>query len=431
MIYCIDDDASMKVPEKSPGIASVLNGEPIELSPEIVRLAKEHNERYLHWDELKYRDLGGYEREEVWRLMKLARTISYDNVRIGGLELSFSLLDKSVQEMLFRLDRRMASGLPEPYRSDPKRGRMLLVSSMMEESIASSRIEGAETDPRRAKKMLRSELPPKDRSEAMIAGNYRAMKVVLDSVDGPLTPRLILDIHRAATEGLMDGAGRFREDDSIAVRDVYEDITYHEPARHGDIPAMIEDLCRFANEPDGMHPLVKAILLHYILAHIHPFEDGNGRTSRALFYWFCMREGCPLIGFTAVSKAIGKHRQGYSMAYLLSETDHEDVTYFVRYNLRMISEAFRELDSYTERKGREEAYAMEELEDMGLSPRQSRILMDLKHSPEPVSQYELSAKHQTPVPTIRRDLMRLLDMGLIAESGKDGHRQLYAYVREK
>lgn len=421
----------MKVPEKSPDAAAFLNGEAMAVSPDMIKLAKEYNEKYLHWDELKYRDLGGCEILDVWSLMRFAREMSCTRVRIGGLELSFSPLDRSVQEMLFRFDRRTASGLPEPYGSDAKRRKMLLVSSMMEESIASSQIEGAETDSRRAKKLLRSELPPKDRSEMMIAGNYRAMKLVLERADDPLTPQLILDIHRAATEGLMDAPGKFREDDSIAVRDVYEDITYHEPARHEDVPSMIGELCRFANGSDGMHPLVKAILLHYILAHIHPFEDGNGRTSRALFYWYCLKNGCPLVGYIAISKAIRKHLRGYSMAYLLSETDHEDATYFVRYNLKMITEAVADLDAYAARKAREEAYAMDSLKDEGLSPRQSRILTDLKHSPEPLSQYELSAKHQTPVPTIRRDLMKLLDMGLIVESGKDGHRQLYAYAQGK
>ena len=76
---------------------------------------------------------------------------------------------------------------------------------------------------------------------------------------------------------------------------------------------------------------------------------------------------------------------------------------------------------------KEQEETIRDLEDRRLSYRQSQILKDLMRSGEPVSQYELSVKYQTSIPTIRRDLIKLMDIGIVRASGKDGHRQLYVY----
>jgi len=303
---------------------------------------------------------------------------------------------------------------------------------MMEEAIASSQIEGASIGTEQAKKILRSDLQPKDRSQRMIVNNYRAMQFIINRSDEPLSPELIKEIHGIVTDGLMDDpytSGRFRGDDSISVRNAYEDVTYHVPVKHDRIPEMIEGLCDFVNDDsEFIHPVIKGIIIHYVLAFIHPFIDGNGRVSRALFYWYCLSRGYPIVRYISISKAIKEHRKGYGMAYLYSETDCGDITYFIRYNLRMISEAICVLDSYVKRKKKECEEFTDRSEGCGLNHRQSQILMDMMQSGEPVSQYELSAKYQTSVPTIRRDLIILMDKGAVTTSGKDGHRQLYIYV---
>ena len=424
----------MKVPEKSPAIGTVLS-KPIDTSEDTIRYAKEYNDKYLHWDELKYREFGESDRIEVWRMMKVMRFMSYRQVRIGDLLISYTPSDNYIQRTLHEVDSRIASGFLTSDGIDSKRRIMLSVSSMMEESIASSQLEGASTTTKLAKKLLRSNLQPKDRSQHMILNNYRAMQLIKNRSNEPLTPDLILDIHRTITDGLMEvpeTSGRFREDDSIAVRDVYEDITYHMPVGHEKIVGMVDDLCAYANDDtEFVHPIIKGILIHYTLAYIHPFLDGNGRVSRALFYWYCLKNGYSMVEYLSISKVIKNHRQGYDMAYLLSETDDEDVTYFIRYNLKMISESIDVFDTYLKRKMREQEDTLEDLKGRGLSYRQSQILKDMMRSGEPTSQYELSVKYQTTVPTIRRDLVKLMDMGLVKASGKDGHRQLYVYDPKK
>ena len=138
-----------------------------------------------------------------------------------------------------------------------------------------------------------------------------------------------------------------------------------------------------------------------------------------------------MMEYLSLSKVIKNHRQRYDMAYLLSETDDDDITYFILYNLRMISEAMDVFDSYLRKKMKEQEDSKKGLEQYGLSFRQSQIVKDMMHDGEPVSQYELSVKYQTSVPTIRRDLIKLMDVGLVRTSGKDGHRQLYVYDADK
>lgn len=425
----------MKIPEKSPDIHTIVNSEPIQSSADTIRYAKEYNEKYLHWDDLKYREFGESNRTDVWRMMKVMRIMSYRQVRIRDVEISYTLFDDYTQRTLHEIDSRIASGFLTSNGIDEKRRIILSVSSMMEESIASSQLEGASTTTKLAKKLLRSNLQPKDISQKMILNNYRAMQLIKDRLDRPLSRELIKEVHQTITDGLMEdpnASGRFREDDSVAVRDKYEDITYHVPVRHDLIVEMLDDLCKFVNdETVFVHPVIKGIIIHYVLAFVHPFLDGNGRVSRALFYWYCLKNGYPMVEFLSISKVIKKHRQGYDLAYLYSETDDQDITYFIRYNLNMISEAIDVFDRYLKRKMREQEESMRDLEAYGLNYRQSQILKEMIRSGEPVSQYELSVKYQMTVSTVRRDLIKLMEIGKVRESGKDGHRQLYVYSPNK
>ena len=372
---------------------------------------------------------------DVWSMMKVMRVMSYRTINIMDLELLYSIFDDYTQKTLQKIDSRIASGFLISGGIDDKRQMMLSVSSIMEESIASSQLEGASTTTKLAKKFLRSNLQPKDGSQKMIINNYRAMQLIKDRLDEPLSIELIKEVHSAITEGLMedpDTSGRFREDDSVAVRDQYEDITYHVPVDHELITGMLNDLCGFINdETEFVHPIVKGIIIHYVIAFVHPFLDGNGRVSRALFYWYCLKNGYSMIEYLSISKVIKNHRQEYDLAYLKSETDYQDMTYFIRYNLRMISESIDVFDMYLKRKMIEQEESMRDQREYGLSCRQSQILKDMIRSGEPVSQYELSVKYQTTVSTIRRDLIKLMEVGMIKESGKDGHRQLYLYSPEK
>ncbi|MDO5460629.1 MAG: Fic family protein, partial [Bacteroidales bacterium] len=81
---------------------------------------------------------------------------------------------------------------------------------------------------------------------------------------------------------------------------------------------------------------MRAIIIHFMIAYIHPFVDGNGRTARALFYWYMLRKGYWLTEFLSISRVIYRSKKGYEKAYLYTENDDNDIGYFIIYNLRTL-----------------------------------------------------------------------------------------------
>ena len=109
-------------------------------------------------------------------------------------------------------------------------------------------------------------------------------------------------------------------------------------------------LCRFANDStkDGgyMHPVIRSILLHFMIVYDHPFVDGNGRTARALFYWSMAKPGYWMMEYISISTILRDGPAKYTRAYLYTENDAKDTTYFLDFNLRMMIRAIKWLQEY-------------------------------------------------------------------------------------
>lgn len=419
----------MRRPKQAPNLEELLDGGIPGWSSETMELARKYNDRCLHWSDLEYKDVGPDSREVLWTLMKILREGTARTVELDDLTLRYNVTE-TAQRILHDLDMRLSSGLVPSSRLDEKRRLMLTVSSIMEESIASSQLEGASTTTKAAKKMLRENTAPRNRSERMIVNNYNAMRFIKEHSGDDLSPDLIRGIHSIISHETLDDAryeGRFRDDNSIAVRDVFSGETYHDPPDFGRIPDLIQALCDFANDDSVfVHPIVKGIVLHFVLAYIHPFMDGNGRVSRSLFYWYLMRNGYASVEYLSISKVMKSHRGRYDNAYLLSETDGNDITYFINFNLDVVSEATDVFLDYVKRKMEENERTLEDSRTSGLSMRQREVLSDLMNSTEPMDVYELAAKYMVQPSSMRRDIQRLDGLGLV-KLVRVGHRNAYLY----
>ena len=170
----------MKKPQKAPELSQIKPAPEILMDANSVDLAREYNEKYLHWDKLQYYECGKYGRESLWYMMRIMRLNTCKRVEIGNLSMTYNLLDR-FQEPLHQIDMALSTGILPINGFDDKRKMMLSISSMMEESIASSQIEGAATTTKEAKRMLRDNVDPKNRSERMILNNYRAMEFIRNS----------------------------------------------------------------------------------------------------------------------------------------------------------------------------------------------------------------------------------------------------------
>ena len=118
----------------------------------------------------------------------------------------------------------------------------------------------------------------------------------------------------------------------------------------------IHRLIAYANdeaEEQFTHPIIKAIILHFWMGYLHPFIDGNGRLARLIFYWYLLKKGYWAFSFLPISKMIKRSPKQYGMAYVYSEQDQNDLTYFIDYNLNKIELARIEFDEYMKIKTHE------------------------------------------------------------------------------
>jgi Fic family protein len=320
---------------------------------------------------------------------------------------------------------------PEAVTTRSTRDRYLL-SSLMEEAITSSQMEGAATTRDVAKAMIRSRRPPRDRSERMILNNFLTMQRIRELRDQPLTPQLVLDLHRLVSEETLDDpadAGRLRPPGKEVVVDDAYGTVFHVPPAAEELPERLEELCRFANSETPkvfIHPVVRAIALHFWLAYDHPFCDGNGRTARALFYWAMLHQGYWLFEFISISSVINKARGQYERSFLLSESNDNDLTYFLLAQVKVIQQAIASLHAYLERKAGEVDALQQRLEGMeGLNHRQLALLRHaLRHSGFHYSVLSHENSHGVSHQTARSDLQKLAGRGLLIP-GKEGRREIF------
>ena len=418
------------VPIISPDILKTKNTTEKEIES-----AKKFNDRYLHYDELKYRTDTEEERNLIWTLMKIARRLAEKKFTIHDIHFRYSLTSELSEELLI-LEKRL-SGL---FMNGDKevgvsRMRYNSVASFMEEAISSSILEGAAVTRKDAKAMIRKKIKPVTKGQRMVMNNYEAMENIKKIIEDDLTPELIKDMHKIIVKGTMDDGeeweGRFREDNETVVGDLYDsEKIYHVPPRFDEIHDMIQSLCDFANKgtEEYMHPLVKAITLHFMIGYIHPFTDGNGRLARSLFYWYSMKNGYWIMEYAAISKEIKESKEKYGLAYQYSETDENDLTYFIRFNIGCVSKALDSLEKHVERKILEKKNARRLVEEYpDLNMRQAVILKDYAGE-EPFSIIELKNRYITAYQTMRLDVMDLMEKGLIRTVGKDGKRIFYSVV---
>jgi len=354
----------MRIPQRPPSLAE------ITLTPERLTAVLTSGinrippDQYLHWDKLRRKPPPqGFTKEEWWFATKMFRMATWRELPLhakDGKPFRVVLSDNILQ-MLHRIDQQTTGMVEAPPEVTNRQHRdRYLVSSLLEEAIRSSQLEGAATTTRVAKDMLRAGRKPRDHSERMIYNNYQAMEFVREIADQDLSAEAILELHKIVTRDTLQNehaAGAWRTaEDQIVITDQYNDVLHEPPAAH-QIEARIADICRFANqspeEGGFLHPVIRAILIHFMIAYDHPFVDGNGRTARALYYWYLVRCKYWLMEFVSISTILHKQPAKYAVAYLLTESDDNDTTYFVDYNLRVINAAIVSLYEYLNRKAGE------------------------------------------------------------------------------
>lgn len=382
--------------------------------------------RYRHWHRLQYlKPPTGMTHEEWWLTLKLSRRAmsrSLPLVDTAGVPFSLALVDPAL-EMLHEVDTTAGKSVTVPgdvaHKDNQERH---LVTSLMEEAITSSQLEGAATTRDVAKAMLRSGRAPRTHAERMIHNNYATIRWLRERTSDPLTADLIREIHGRMTQGTLDDQideGRFRKSDDIRVRYQGEDV--YKPPAAADLDRRVGLLCDFANGERShgfVHPVVRAIVLHFWLAYEHPFVDGNGRTARTLFYWSMLRSGHWICEFLPISRIFLQAPARYARAFLYTESDDNDLTYFVLYHLDVLRHAMLDLHEFLRVRSSEQQAARRGLSaSSGMNHRQIALLTHaLKHNFEEYTFTAHKNSHGVAYQTARTDLMDLERRGLLTKT---------------
>lgn len=372
---------------------------------------------YPYWDKFKVKTKDHkFESRLLWKFMKLNRNRSISRLQISkvnGFDFVYNT-PRNVQEWLHQFDLNLGGTLEGKSIVPEKEKERYLISSLMEEAIASSQLEGAVTTREVAKNMLRESRKPKNHSERMILNNYLTIREILKYQDQKLTPELILRLHEIVTRETLDDAnneGRFRTNNDVKVVDHITGEVFYTPPDCIHLDQLMNDFCYFANaegSQEFIHPIIRGIILHFLIGYIHPFVDGNGRLARTIFYWYLIKKGYWLIEFMSISRIIIRSPSQYARAYLFTEYDGNDLTYFIDFNLKSMDLALKSLKEYIKRKQQEKHQLFELIKSGNFNERQAEVIKQvLIKGDQSLTFNEIQSKFGITYQTARTDLLDL------------------------
>lgn len=375
---------------------------------------------YWYWDELKYKkDVPFSTPKKNWQVLKGYRRAKYEKIELGGNRFHYYVSPFITQE-LHAFDKSWLLG--DPARPLAAAERSAEVKSLLvEEAVASSQIEGAATTTAIARELLASGRKPRNESEQMIVNNLRAIEFIASVLDQDINHQLVCELHQIMTSQTKAGesAGSFRQE-QVYVTDHVDGEIAHIPPHARQVAAFMDDVYAFVNSNTPfIHPIVKASILHFLIGFIHPFADGNGRTARALFYWYLWKNGYTLIKNISISRVILESRVQYDKAFLKTEMDEFDLNYFIAYSVKTIRLAFNKFhhDQHQVEEECKQLYALSyALLMKGLNKRQADLVSMLYVQPEAtIHLTTYGQKHSIVRQTASKDLQALIKHGLLIE----------------
>lgn len=400
----------------------------LDFSSEIIKLSVEmqlsgemqvFQDDYLYWDKIKYK-ISRKNLVEVWSAVKFNRSIKSKSLLFGKYKFTHPTTD-FIQRTLHQFDLNTGGTLTSNIGIAETDKSKFMISSLIEESINSSQMEGASTTRKKAKEMIQQEKRPQNKSEIMIMNNYVTMRHIVQIKDQELSVEKLLEIHRLISKNTLEDSkeeGSFRTNDEIFVANVMKGEVVHQPPLVEELSVLINNLIEFFNNDskDFIHPIVKGCIIHFMIGWIHPFTDGNGRTARALFYWYMLKNGYWLTEYLSISKIIKDSKSQYEKAYLYTENDGNDLGYFITYHLKAMIKAYDALKIYIHSKQSEVVQAAKFLKIEGVNDRMAQIIKIIYDDADRIlTSKEVENKFNISNFTARTDLKSLVKLGFLEE----------------
>ncbi len=393
------------------------------------------NKKYLYWNKARYlTPIPKLTESESWNLIRFIRQISSTPTPIRTPEHRyFTFYRPQYTDKVLREIDMQAGGffLTDKTTSQQENERQrYLARGIVEESIASSQLEGADTSSRYAKKMLTENIKPRNKSEHMILNNYKVLQQIETAYkDEPLSIFMLQELQMKLVQNTLPPEfipGSFRKDsDEIVV--CYDNKIAHVPPKEAFVIKELERLVNYANDEEFVHPIIKAIQLHFWIGYLHPFPDGNGRLARAIFYWYLFKNNYWAMAYLPISMLLKRSPHDYAYSYIYAEQDNLDFTYFFDYNIRRISDSIAQFQKHIEKKSSENMDIIIKLKSKfpSLNDRQTHTLRYLLKSPQTsTSAQSYCVINAVTLRTAYSDLQKLKDLHLV-ETSNQGKKVIY------
>lgn len=215
--------------------------------------------------------------------------------------------------------------------------------ALEEEIVATSAIESIDFNRDSVRNIMKG-LAPKDEEENRIFGLKQGFEFISHK-ENKITEENIYKLYMMTIGNFLDDESRLEQGNFYRHDTVYvmSDKVEHSGIDHKKLPEYMKSLAEFANVKDNINDLLKATMLHFYIAYLHPYFDGNGRMARLIQMWFLIQKGYESTLFVPFSSYVEKSRKKYYDAYTLVEENYKlsgviDITPFLIYFIQNVYE---------------------------------------------------------------------------------------------
>ena len=289
-------------------------------------------------------------------------------------------------------------------------------------------IEGNELNLVQTKKILEGqEVYGRDRDIQEII-NYRNVMTLLDELvykKGDLSSEMLLDIHKATVEKIVDPTkiGVLRTT-QVVIKEEGTDKVVLKPPPFVEVPYLLEDFFTWLNytEAKEIHPILRAGIVHYVLVAIHPFVEGNGRTVRAFTQLLLLKEGYDIKKFFSIEENFDSDLASYYDALFQVDKESQnigsrDLTPWIEYFTGVVAVELSKIKEKVRKLSLDTRMKVKFGEQIALSERQMRLMEYVSdQGGAPMS----ALKKLIPMvseDTVLRDLQGLANKGIIKKEG--------------
>ena len=294
------------------------------------------------------------------------------------------------------------------------------------EAHHTTHIEGTQLTLSQAEQLLAGNpAPGTDPDDVRELLNYKnAFEFVSDYLEegGPITEGLVREIHKRLVEGVRGGAacpGAYRQMQNYVVNSATGEIIYTPPPVH-EVPIMMAALVDWLNREQDIHPVLVSGIAQFQLVHIHPFLDGNGRTSRLLSTLCLYRAGYDFKRLFTISEYYDRDRPAFYRAIQSVREQAMDMTGWLEYYVDGLTTQLSEVRERGEQAIRRDVLVKEHR----LSDRQAKALAYiLAHGSLTIQDFE-SLCPNVNRRSLQRDLKVMVNQGLVITEGET-HQLIY------